>query len=90
MRVFGAGLAAGVIAAVVAVRLTASLIADLLFGPHYLHAPRRAGLLSGYACLSERDIRDGVALLSTVLRGFFKNTRRPAAATAVPRYSGRS
>ena len=32
MRVFGAGLAGGVIAAVVAVRLTASVIADLLFG----------------------------------------------------------
>ena len=58
--------------------------------PHYLHAPRRAGLLFGYACLSERDIREGVAVLSTVLRGFFKNRRRPAAATAVPRYSGRS
>ena len=32
MLVFGAGLAAGIIAAVVAVRLTASVISDLLFG----------------------------------------------------------
>ena len=45
--------------------------------PHYLRPPRRAGLLFGYACLSERDIRDGVAVLGTVLRGFNKNTRTP-------------
>jgi hypothetical protein len=32
MQVFGAGLAAGIIAAIVAVRLTASFISDLLFG----------------------------------------------------------
>lgn len=32
MLVFGAGLAAGIIAAVAAVRLTASVVADLLFG----------------------------------------------------------
>jgi GntR family transcriptional regulator/MocR family aminotransferase len=38
--------------------------------PHYLRPPRRAGLLFGYACLNERDIREGVAALSTVLRGF--------------------
>jgi GntR family transcriptional regulator/MocR family aminotransferase len=36
--------------------------------PHYLHPPRRAGLLFGYACLSERDIREGVKILSGVLR----------------------
>jgi GntR family transcriptional regulator / MocR family aminotransferase len=36
--------------------------------PHYLRAPRRAGLLFGYACLSERDIKDGIAVLSGVLR----------------------
>jgi DNA-binding transcriptional MocR family regulator len=38
--------------------------------PHYLHPPRRAGLLFGYACLNERDIREGVAVLGTVLRGW--------------------
>ena len=35
--------------------------------PHYVRPPRRAGLLFGYACLSERDIREGVSLLSTVV-----------------------
>ena len=44
--------------------------------PHYLHPPRRAGLLFGYACLSERDIRAGVAILSRVLREFPQALRR--------------
>ena len=43
--------------------------------PHYLRPPRRAGLLFGYACLSERDIREGVAVLSTVLRGAARQAR---------------
>ena len=35
--------------------------------PHYLCAPRTAGLLLGYACLTEREIREGVSLLASVL-----------------------
>ena len=30
-------------------------------GPYYLRRPREAGLLFGYACLNERDIRRGLA-----------------------------
>jgi GntR family transcriptional regulator/MocR family aminotransferase len=31
--------------------------------PYYMHLPRRAGLLFGYASLTEREIRDGVVAL---------------------------
>jgi GntR family transcriptional regulator / MocR family aminotransferase len=41
-------------------------------GAHYLRHPRQAGLLFGYACLNERDIQEGVRMLSTVLRGFYR------------------
>jgi GntR family transcriptional regulator/MocR family aminotransferase len=43
--------------------------------PHYLRPPRRAGLLFGYACLHERDIREGIGVFAAVLRGFPR--RRP-------------
>ena len=36
--------------------------------PYYMNRPRRSGLLLGYACLTEREIRDGVALLGRVFR----------------------
>jgi GntR family transcriptional regulator/MocR family aminotransferase len=36
--------------------------------PYYLRPPRRAGLLLGYASLTERDIRAGVRLLAEVVR----------------------
>ena len=36
--------------------------------PYYLHPPRRAGLLLGYASLTEREIRAGVRLLAEVVR----------------------
>jgi GntR family transcriptional regulator / MocR family aminotransferase len=35
--------------------------------PHYLNPPATAGLLLGYACLSEREIRHGVCLLSEAI-----------------------
>ncbi|MGH9160528.1 MAG: PLP-dependent aminotransferase family protein [Vicinamibacteraceae bacterium] len=35
--------------------------------PHYLEPPATAGLLLGYACLTEREIRDGVRLLAEVI-----------------------
>lgn len=38
--------------------------------PYYMRPPRRAGLLFGYASLTERDIREGIALLGDVLRTF--------------------
>jgi GntR family transcriptional regulator/MocR family aminotransferase len=38
--------------------------------PCYVHPPRRAGLLLGYACLNERQIREGVRLLGRLLREF--------------------
>jgi GntR family transcriptional regulator/MocR family aminotransferase len=37
--------------------------------PYYSRPPQRAGLLLGYANLSERDIHQGVALLARILRG---------------------
>ena len=36
--------------------------------PYYMRPPRRAGLMLGYACLTEHEIRDGVAILADVLR----------------------
>ena len=36
--------------------------------PYYIKPPRRAGLLLGYACLTEREIRDGIALLARLAR----------------------
>jgi GntR family transcriptional regulator/MocR family aminotransferase len=36
--------------------------------PFYMRQPRRAGMLFGYASLSEREIRAGVKLLREVLR----------------------
>ncbi len=36
--------------------------------PYYLRPPRRAGLMLGYACLTEHEIREGVAILAGVLR----------------------
>ncbi len=36
--------------------------------PYYLRPPRRAGLMLGYACLTEQEIREGVAVLADVLR----------------------
>jgi GntR family transcriptional regulator / MocR family aminotransferase len=35
--------------------------------PHYVNPPATAGLLLGYACLTEAEIRDGVHLLSRVI-----------------------
>ena len=35
--------------------------------PYYIRPPRRGGLLLGYACLTEREIRDGITLLGNVL-----------------------
>jgi GntR family transcriptional regulator/MocR family aminotransferase len=37
--------------------------------PHYVRPPRDAGLLLGYASLTEREIRTGVKLLAEVVRG---------------------
>ena len=36
--------------------------------PYYVTPPRRAGLLLGYACLTEREIRDGIALIARLVR----------------------
>ena len=36
--------------------------------PYFLHAPKRAGFLLGYASMDEQMIAEGVALLATVLR----------------------
>lgn len=38
--------------------------------PYYMRPPRRAGLLFGYAGLTEREIRDGIAVLREVLETF--------------------
>ena len=38
--------------------------------PCYMSPPRRAGLLFGYASLTEREIDDGIVALAGVLRGF--------------------
>ena len=38
--------------------------------PCYVRPPRQAGLLLGYASLTEREIDDGIAALAAVLRGF--------------------
>lgn len=35
--------------------------------PHYVEPPATAGLLLGYGCLTEREIRDGVRLLAEVI-----------------------
>jgi DNA-binding transcriptional MocR family regulator len=35
--------------------------------PYYLEAPRRAGLLLGYASMTEREIRAGIRRLAAVL-----------------------
>jgi len=37
--------------------------------PYYLTPRREAGLLFGYACLNERDIREGIRVLGGVVRG---------------------
>jgi GntR family transcriptional regulator/MocR family aminotransferase len=37
--------------------------------PHYVRPPREAGLLLGYASLTEREIRAGVKILAEVVRG---------------------
>lgn len=37
--------------------------------PYYMRRPTRSGLLLGYACLTEREIRDGIGVLGSVLRG---------------------
>lgn len=36
--------------------------------PYFMHAPKRAGFLLGYASMDERMIAEGVALLATVLK----------------------
>ena len=36
--------------------------------PHYLQPPETAGLLLGYAGLTEREIRDGIHLLAQLIR----------------------
>lgn len=41
--------------------------------PHYLNPPDRAGLLLGYACLTEREIHEGVHVLSKVIRSARKH-----------------
>ncbi len=46
--------------------------------PYYTRRPRRAGLMLGYACLTEQEIREGVAILADVLRA--ATTGRPRAA----------
>ena len=38
--------------------------------PYYMRPPRRAGLLVGYAGLTEREIRDGIAVLREILETF--------------------
>jgi GntR family transcriptional regulator/MocR family aminotransferase len=38
--------------------------------PCYVHAPTQAGLLLGYASLSEADIESGIALFAKVLKRF--------------------
>jgi len=43
--------------------------------PHYLRPPRRAGVLFGYASLTERDIRAGVALLAEILESPGRRSR---------------
>jgi GntR family transcriptional regulator/MocR family aminotransferase len=43
--------------------------------PYYMRRPRRAGLLLGYACLSEREIREGIAVLADLLRRLQRRTR---------------
>ena len=37
-------------------------------GPYYARPPRRAGLLFGYASLTEGEIRTGIRLLADVIR----------------------
>jgi GntR family transcriptional regulator/MocR family aminotransferase len=36
--------------------------------PYYTRRPRRAGLMLGYACLTEQEIQEGVSILADVLR----------------------
>lgn len=45
--------------------------------PYYLRPPRRAGLMLGYACLTEQEIREGVAVLAEALREGVNGPRRP-------------
>ncbi|MFP3562542.1 PLP-dependent aminotransferase family protein, partial [Paraburkholderia sp. SIMBA_049] len=37
--------------------------------PYFLHAPRKAGLLLGYASMEEALIREGIERLARVVRG---------------------
>jgi GntR family transcriptional regulator/MocR family aminotransferase len=37
--------------------------------PYYLQPPKQAGLILGFACLNERQIRAGVHALAEVMRG---------------------
>ncbi len=43
--------------------------------PYYARPPGRAGLILGYACLTEREIREGVSILADVLRPFCGRSR---------------
>jgi GntR family transcriptional regulator/MocR family aminotransferase len=44
--------------------------------PYYMRPPRRAGLMLGYACLTEHEIREGMAILANVLREVASVPRR--------------
>ena len=48
--------------------------------PYYLRPPARAGLLVGYACLDEREIRQGISVLDRVLHGVRGSLHRRASA----------
>ena len=48
--------------------------------PYYLRPPARAGLLVGYACLDEREIRQGISVLDRVLHGVRGSLHRRAPA----------
>jgi GntR family transcriptional regulator/MocR family aminotransferase len=37
--------------------------------PYFLHTPRKAGLLLGYASMDESLIREGIARFAKVVRG---------------------
>jgi GntR family transcriptional regulator / MocR family aminotransferase len=53
--------------------------------PYYLRPPARAGLLLGYACLDETDIRRGIGVLARTLNRVQPATRRRRPRLAVER-----
>jgi GntR family transcriptional regulator/MocR family aminotransferase len=62
------GLLADGVAALVA-RAAARGVGIYPVAPYYLEPPQRAGLILGYASLSERDIRAGIQAFAEVFGG---------------------